>query len=71
MNQLNPFAFPMYVPESTDSPETYQEGMRLRDFFAAAALQGLLAGGMVINSPESNAHSAYLIANAMLEARKN
>ncbi|MXF49646.1 hypothetical protein GR294_24450 [Raoultella sp. Lac2] len=53
-----------------------EEGMTLRDYFAAKALSGLLA-----NYPESNCHpvaagnadevakQAYMLADAMLKAR--
>ena len=51
------------------SPYDDDEGMTLRDYFAAKAMQGLLASttssnGMVI------AKDAYLLADAMLEARE-
>lgn len=50
-----------------------QSGMSLRDYFAAHALQGLLAqsGGTVMSSPKvEGAKFAYEMADAMLEARK-
>ena len=50
-----------------------QEGMTLRDYFAAAALQGILAG----RSPETARFTddgivsgAYRMADAMLSARQ-
>ena len=51
------------------SPYDDDEGMTLRDYFAAKAMQGLLASttssnGMVI------AKDAYLLADAMLKARE-
>lgn len=48
--------------------------MGLRDWFAMTALQGILSNGMTdINhatDPRSNAITAYIYADAMLEARK-
>lgn len=53
-------------------PKTHPSGMSLRDFFAATALQGAMAGGS-IRSGTTNAEIAtvaYGLADAMLEARK-
>jgi len=44
-------------------------GMTLRDYFAAAALQGLLADGGG-SSWEADAKNAYQAADAMLKARE-
>jgi hypothetical protein len=46
----------------------HNDGMTLRDYFAAAALQGLLADGGGA-SWNDDAKSAYLAADAMLKAR--
>jgi hypothetical protein len=60
------FAFPL----PTQGIEKEQNGMTLRDYFAAAALQGLLA-----NTPDKKwltsdyALMAYELANEMLEER--
>ena len=46
------------------------DGMTLRDYFAAQAVQGLLASE--VNAPlKVFAIRAYAIADAMLEARKS
>ena len=45
-------------------------GMSLRDYFAAKALQGLLADTNIKSSAEEFASRAYDVADAMLEARK-
>lgn len=47
-------------------------GMTLRDYFAANALQGLLApfGQQDINSFEELASDAYLAADAMIKQRE-
>ena len=43
------------------------QGMTLRDYFAAKAMQGLIANGAV--SPVDAAKAAYIVADAMLKAR--
>lgn len=47
-------------------------GMTLRDYFAAKAMQGLIAGsGVDANYAEKSVASlAYMMADVMLEARK-
>ena len=47
-------------------------GMRLRDYFAAKAMQSILSGIEAIRPQDciSAAEDAYFIADAMLEARK-
>jgi hypothetical protein len=47
----------------------YHPGMTLRDYFAAAALQGLLVHRSV-DSEADSAESAYRYADAMLAARE-
>ena len=45
---------------------SHQRGMTLRDYFAAKAMQALMLEGFPI---ERTAHEAYVMADAMLEAR--
>jgi hypothetical protein len=47
----------------------YQLGMTLRDYFAAKAMQGLLAGTTTSNG-SMIVKDAYAIADGMLKARK-
>jgi hypothetical protein len=49
-----------------------EHGMTLRDYFAAAAMQGLLSrvGHDKINAHDVLAQRTYQIADAMLEARE-
>ena len=69
MNNL--YAFPLH-------PESYDEecfGMTLRDYFAAKAMQGLVAasigdGGCVKCDDKFIAPLAYDIADEMLKARE-
>jgi hypothetical protein len=74
----NPAAFPR--PFSADQIGDYtrdyfaQDGMTLRDYFAAAALQGILAGpcsrdGVPVSEWSDVPHQAYRLADAMLKAR--
>lgn len=58
-------AFPL-TSDRLDMPR----GMSLRDYFAAAALNGLLAaGGGVTKSADGWAGTAYTLADAMLKER--
>lgn len=67
-------AFPMQAIMGGDGylAAPRQDGMTLRDYFAAAALQGLLASFAGMKMPsESSAWSkdAYMLADAMLAER--
>ena len=52
-------------------PNNRSEGMDLRDYFAAKAMQGMLAenGGGALHNQDL-AEFAYALADAMMEARK-
>jgi hypothetical protein len=56
----------------TETMLGYEEGMTLRDYFAAKALQGLLSriGHDKMNVHDVLAQRTYAIADAMLEARE-
>ena len=47
-----------------------QDGMDLRDYFAAKAMQGMMADHTRDNYPDEIAVQAYKIADAMMSARK-
>jgi hypothetical protein len=50
-----------------------EQGMTLRDYFAAKAMQGLITGTSMWRDDEDDsgiAESAYEIADAMLKARE-
>ena len=51
---------------------TNEKGMDLRDYFAAAALQGFLTTKSPLDLPPINvvARKAYAFADAMMEARE-
>jgi hypothetical protein len=58
-------AFPQKEPMTSDC-----HGMSLRDYFAAKALQGMLACPVQPQSgPDMYARDAYALADAMLKAR--
>ena len=64
----NPPAFPCHL----DTPSEY-DGMTLRDYFAAQAMQALLRQypDHLMNSPASEvASDAYSMADAMLAVRE-
>ena len=64
-NDKNEPAFPNPRWEGWGEP---QQGMTLRDYFAAKAMQGLLASE--VNAPiQDFAKMAYEMADAMLKAR--
>ena len=71
-------AFPMASGPEPRANETthYNEGMTLRDYFAAKAMQGMLANkgfiyGKTADEDDSNgAKRAYKIADAMMKARE-
>jgi hypothetical protein len=59
-------AFPQQAGVAADG-STFFEGMHLRDYFAAKAMQGLMDAAMPM--PEIAAE-AYAMADAMLRARE-
>ena len=66
----NPPAFPQYV---INNGGAYVDGgMTLRDYFAAKAMQGLLAriGNDKLNVHDVLAQRTYQIADAMMKARE-
>ena len=50
--------------------DVVEQGMDLRDYFAAKALQGLLNEAHADFNDQAISELAYSIANAMMEARK-
>jgi len=66
MELKNPNAFP------ADTVKEDYSGMSLRDYFAAAAMQGLTTkyGETLQVSYESRAKESYKIADAMLKVRQ-
>jgi hypothetical protein len=62
-------AFPR--PQSNSSMRDSQDGMSLRDYFAAKAMQGLLSSGVKCgpDAVPRIATGSYILADAMLRAR--
>jgi hypothetical protein len=56
-------------PVPNDANVNHQEGMTLRDYFAAKAMEGLLACPEIKGQPYEFATRAYSVADAMLKAR--
>ena len=59
-------------PSHGSMGEVAQEGMTLRDYFAAKAMQGMIANSnLIVNGmfSEDNFEVAYKAADAMLKAR--
>ena len=59
-------------PHSQDAEYIHhaQPGMTLRDYFAASALQGLIADTSCNGTPKDFAIKSFEMADAMLKARK-
>lgn len=60
-------AFPLVAKDK--SGMLIQMGMSLRDYFAAKALQGMLAETSLKATPEEFAEKSYELADAMMNAR--
>ena len=68
MNDLDIWAFPSHGSMG----EVVQEGMTLRDYFAAKWMQAYVANPETADITETElAQFSYEIADAMLEARRN
>jgi hypothetical protein len=68
-------AFPidsyMLNPNATEKEIKEAQGMTLRDYFAAAALQGMMGNrSLVALYGAVMAEKSYFLADAMIEARK-
>ena len=63
----NIYAFPLV---HGGHPMPYNEGMTLRDYFAAKALQGLCAGRTEYEQPGADAEFAYRLADEMMKQRE-
>lgn len=62
-------AFPVLIDRRHDPEFDYETGMTLRDYFAAKAVQGMLACEMLRATEQEFADRAYKVADAMLKAR--
>ena len=64
----------MSEPINDGGPAFHNDGLSLRDYFAAAALQGIISDASVLASLKKDgelvSRSAYAFADAMLKARE-
>lgn len=75
---INEYAFPESVAVDNDMTYSGDRGMTLRDYFAAKAMQSLVRSapsGTIFGEGSGAANDkyasvAYMMADAMLEARK-
>ena len=67
-------AFPKNIYDST-KPDGYHDGMDLRDYFAAKAMQGIITATVTIDErnydEDGLAYLSYVIADVMMKAREN
>ncbi|NPT50761.1 hypothetical protein GNZ10_13750 [Ralstonia sp. 3N] len=63
-------AFPAHCT-SDGHAANVEDGMSLRDYFAAKAMQGLLSDTSLKGAMEEFADRAYQMADAMLRARES
>jgi hypothetical protein len=54
----------------TPAHNLQNDGMTLRDYFAAKAMQGLLAGSLKSSDTHLIARDCYAMADAMIKARE-
>jgi len=52
-------------------PDQYKDGMTLRDYFAAKAMQAMIGCADITATPEVFAHQAYVVADAMMRERES
>ena len=71
MNNTGGPAFPRNILDHGHGvTTTHESGMTLRDYFAALALQGILAHGYTRHVEDLYACDAYVMADAMLKTRE-
>ena len=51
-------------------PDQYKDGMTLRDYFAARAMQAMIGCADITATPEVFACQAYIVADAMMKERE-
>lgn len=72
MNQFKVGHLTVTIRQDTDAEAPFSHGVTIRDYFAAAALQGFMAahtsGGCLVD--DLYAKYAYDLADAMLKARE-
>ena len=51
-------------------PDQFKDGMTLRDYFAAKAMQAMISCADITATPEVFACQAYIVADAMMKERE-
>ncbi len=51
-------------------PDQYKDGMSLRDYFAAKAMQAIISSAKDRETADVFAEHAYIVADAMMRARE-
>jgi hypothetical protein len=70
---MKAFPYSREIPSDKEGYKAYvfEDGMDLRDYFAAKAMQELMRVALDENAPKENvAKTAYKIADAMMKARE-
>jgi hypothetical protein len=67
---LNTPAFPCDLTMYDKEVQVQMQGMTLRDYFAAKAMQAILSDPNYSNPDDKLAKASYWIADAMLKARE-
>ena len=64
-------AFPHLIPGDVTTGDLFSQGMSMRDYFAAKAMQSLIATDNYGSAARVCAKDAYEFADAMLGARQS
>ena len=70
MDDIPAFPRPYSHDDYLEVDHLAQDGMTLRDYFAAKAVHGFMGSSWNVKSFEDMASKAYQLADAMLKARK-
>ena len=63
-------AFPIMFKHPTTGAIIENQGMELRDYFAAKAMQAMIAETSLTATPEEFAQRSYMVADAMIKQRE-
>ena len=63
-------AYPIMFKHPTTGAIIENQGMDLRDYFAAKAMQAMIAEPSLTATPEKFAQRSYMVADAMIKQRE-
>ena len=63
-------AFPIMFKHPTTGAIIENQGMELRDYFAAKAMQAMIAEPSLSATPEDFSQMSYMVADAMIKQRE-